>query len=197
MSPEVAELIRYTLWRTIAINSTFRLALWADMLYAADGRWWNHPQNKDVSKFLGMKVSMYTGHDDPDLDVALIQRSETQGFDDRPGFVCTGNNSGYQAIHIAAHAGCSRIVLCGFDMRSVKNRNHWHDNHPHPLRDHGEGIYRGWIENFKTLAPILAKKGIKVLNATPKSALTCFESVDLKKLIDESRPVSPPAPVIV
>lgn len=167
MSAEVAEYVRRNGdWRAIAVNNTHELARWVDLLYAADSTWWQEHHAK-TSGFLGMKVC---AEQTPFPDVLWIRESGREGFDPNPAAIRSGGNSGYGAIHIAAHLGCKRILLFGFDMRG----GHWHPKHKRPLREHGEGIFARWIPRFATLAPELAKRGIEVVNCTPGSALTCF-----------------------
>lgn len=160
MSAAVAETVRtHADVRVIAVNNTFKLARWADVLYAADERWWTK-YHAETTGFLGLKVC---AEQTPFPDVLLI---------DQTG----GGGSGYGALaKIAVPAGCVRVLLCGFDMHG----GHWHAKHEAPLRNAGEGIYRKWMGQFEALAPELAKRGVEVLNCTPGSALKCFPAVSL------------------
>lgn len=173
MSQAVADAVRYvTELRVIAVNSTFRLAPWADMLYAADERWW--AVNKaDALAFTGLKVTV---SQTMQPEVLLLKNSGTQGFDPDPGAIRTGGNSGYQAVHIAAHAGVRRILLCGFDMKG----KHWHPDHPHPLRETQEACFLRWRRHFVDLGDELRRRGVEVWNCTPDSALDCFDRVPLE-----------------
>ncbi len=163
--------------RTITINNTWELAPWADMMYAADASWWNkyHPY---TGRFTGLKVSA-SEECGRYADVLCLQYSERNGFDPDPAFVTKGGNSGFQAIHIAAHAGGSRILLCGFDMRG----GHWHGRHTYPLREHGDGIFAEWIERMATLKAPLAERGIEIINCTPGSALKCWPFIPLEEAL--------------
>lgn len=182
MSQEGADTVKRSGYRSIAVNNTFLLAPWADMLYASDYEWWSWAQVHKLCKltaFHGYKVTL----SDPRLPGVLkLKDGGMHGFDPDPGTLRTGGNGGYQAIHIAAHAGCNRILLCGFDMRG----GHWHGVHPSPLREHGEGTFTKWIANFATLAPELAKRGIEVLNCTPGSALKVWPIVPLEEALARS-----------
>lgn len=175
MCREVVETVRRSRVRVIVINNTHELARWADMLYAADATWWQQYHAKTAG-FLGFKVA---AEETPFTDVLRVVPSGKEGFDPDPGAIRTGGNGGYAAIHIAAHAGCRRILLCGFDMHG----KHWHPRHEYPLRDAGQGIFKRWIARFETLAPELAKRGIEVLNCTPESALSCFPMAKLEDAI--------------
>ncbi len=186
MTPDVVELIRvHPEVRVIVVNNTYELAPWADLLYAADALWWTAPQNRLNGKcnhdrpFLGFKVCV---EDTPYDDVLKIKDGGKEGFDPDPATIRTGGNSGYGAIHIAAHLGCKRILLCGFDMRG----GHWHEQHQIPLRAAGEGMYPRWIERFPLLGSELKARGIEVLNCTPNSALRCFQFADLGEVLAPS-----------
>jgi hypothetical protein len=41
--------------KVVAINTSFQLVPWADMLYACDGKWWDH--YKGVLEFTGLTVT--------------------------------------------------------------------------------------------------------------------------------------------
>jgi len=183
MSAEVAECVRWKhTCRVITVNTTFQLAHWADMFYAADINWWKTywEQIKDLP---GLKV---TCSDQFHLDVLRLRVTGKTGFDENPECIRTGGNSGYQSIHIAAQAGASKILLCGFDMSG----GHWHSRHTDPLRNAGEGIYKRWVEHFDSLVPELASRNVEVVNCTPNSALKAWPYVPLEQAINETRTLS-------
>lgn len=171
MSEAVAEAVRNAGVPTISVNTTHRLAPWADMLYAADETWWNHPDNRDATAFAGLKVSVASVR-----GVLRLRNSGVTGFDADPQSLRTGGNGGYQALHIAVHAGASRVLLCGYDMRGC----HWHGKHPRPLRRTEPEVYAQWCKRYETLLPALAKQGVDVVNVTPGSALSCFRRAVLE-----------------
>ena len=156
----------------IAINDTFRLAPWADMLYAADTGWWRY-HAQDALKFQGLKVTAHESCEFP--AVKLLKRSGDLGFDPDPRFIRTGGNSGYQALHIAIHAGAARVLLLGYDMNASAGA-HWHGQHPRPLRNTDPETYKRWVSRFSALSG----RGAEILNCTPGSALTCFPFDELR-----------------
>jgi hypothetical protein len=183
MSKEIADTVRYHhKYRVITVNTTFQLAPWADIFYAADQKWWAQWW-PDIEKLSGMKV---TCSDNRFPDVLQLRVSGKTGFDPDPSCVRTGGNSGYQAIHVAAHTGAKRILLCGYDMKG----GHWHGRHADPLRNAGEDIYRRWLENFDTLAPELEQRDIEVINCTPNSALKLWPFQPLEQAIEDARTLS-------
>lgn len=176
--------------RVIAINCAYQAAPWADLLYFCDyNRFWLwHRDRAGFRAFAGTKVALEHKHgpaEQPAHDEflrrdpgALILRHYGVG----PGLcglrdgVHTGRNSGYQAINLAFHLGAARIVLLGYDMRSVNGRTHWHSEYRH--EDPPSAYANQMLPCFPALAGDLAKQGVEVLNATPASALTCFRVVD-------------------
>ena len=179
--------------RTIAVNNVGidtvdsatgqvipALAPWADVLFASDAKWWNEYRDRAM-KFEGLKITSMNGLKWPDLrNVCFSPRAP---FDDRPTHVVSGGNSGYQAVHIAAHFGAARILLFGFDMREVNvagvQRRHYFGNHPPPCNSKGK--FERWIVNFKSLAPVLEKRGVALVNCTPGSALRSLQVSTLEQ----------------
>lgn len=182
MSQEVADAVRDVKLPTIVINTTYLLAPWADILYAADQEWWIN--NPDALKFLGLKVTC-TQPIRP--DVLCLENSGREGFDDRPSCIRTGQNSGYQAVHIAAHAKPSRILLFGFNMSG----HNWHGKHPQPLRTTPLEDYLRWLSKWDGLAVELRARGVTVINCTPDSALRCFPTMDAALALKGTQECSP------
>jgi len=110
-------------------------------------------------------------------DVVVMGHGGVAGFDERLTHLRTGSNSGYAATHLAIHLGAARIVLCGFDMRTVGDRAHWFGDH------HWRGPHRTdysiFLYHFRNAAKEFSSRAT-VVNATPGSALTCFPMADLE-----------------
>ena len=178
LSPHQVAAVRWQA-RVIAINDSYRLAPWAEVLYACDARWWDW--HDGAPSFAGLKVSQDAklAHTHP--DVRLLRATGVDGFDPHPGNLRTGKNGGYQAIHPAVHLGAAKIVLLGYDMRPAEGRTHWHDGHP--VRTRPEVYGDTMLPRFATLTGPLAKLGVKVINATPNSALDVFPRASLVRAL--------------
>ncbi len=156
--------------RVIAVNDTVFLAWWADWLHSSDLKWWQwHIQR--VQHFKGVKTTV-----DPCVPSAWVTKKLSKtgktGFDPSPEN-CRGNNSGYQAIHCAVHAGAKRILLLGFDMRGT----HWFGSHPDAVED---GRAETMAPHFATLTAPLKELGVEVFNCSgPGSLLDCFPKREL------------------
>lgn len=156
--------------RVIVVNDAFRLAPWADMLYAADARWWQH--NPDALAFTGKKLCAQPHRPE---GVFYIQSSGVGGFDPDPARIRTGGNSGYQAIHVAIHQGATKIILLGFDMHGT----HYFGPHKAPLRNTHEVSFRLWRERFSALN----NRGAEIINCTPGSKLRAFPVMTLDQAL--------------
>ncbi len=122
MCLQVSEKVRASNLPTIVINDTHRLAPWADALYSCDAKWWQH-HAAEALKFPGLKITQDLCVEFP--QVLRLTNSGRDGFDPDPSCIRTGNNSGYQALHIAVQAGAARVLLCGYDMRAIDSKLHW------------------------------------------------------------------------
>jgi hypothetical protein len=153
--------------RVIAINDAYRLAPWADVLYACDDQWFRW--HRDVPGFAGLKYTI-----DPRAAsrprVQLLRNTGSTGLETDPSGLRTGANSGYQAINLAVHLGAARILLLGYDMQRRGGRDHWFGAHPNQTSP----PFQLFRRQFGALVDPLAARGVTVLNCTPDSALDVF-----------------------
>ncbi|HVJ44725.1 MAG TPA: hypothetical protein VM639_24725 [Dongiaceae bacterium] len=165
--------------RVIAVNDCWRLAPWADCLFAADASWWQ-AKGPRPDEFAGMRVTTDRTNP-PGCKVMLWNRMTGLAADRR--YLCTGANSGYSAVNLAVHLnnGTAPIVLLGYDMTG----EHFFGRHPEPLRNPEESHFRQWRENFATLAEAAAKRDrpIEIINASRETALTCFPCMPLEEAL--------------
>ncbi len=190
MTREVAETVRSSGCRVIAVNDQGvdkngkpAMAPWADIMYASDSTWW-HNMKREAARFKGRKVTVARqGNIDPNPisdDVVVMAHGGVAGFDERPTHLRTGSNSGYAATHLAIHLGAARIVLCGFDMRTVGDKAHWFGDH------HWRGPHRTdysiFLYHFRNAAKEFSRRAT-IINATHGSALKCFPFMDLKEAL--------------
>lgn len=187
MSPAIAASLRGRC-RVVAVNNNGvptvdaggvnheAAAPWADVLYAADRLWW-HNNRAAAENFAGLKATMMpNGFTDfvPVVDgVRILGNGGPRGFDERTDYLRTGWNSGYQALHLAAHFGVARVLLIGFDMHG-NGGEHWHGDHS--WRPGYRSRYELFLSAFDELAAELGRRGVDVVNCTPGSALKCFRT---------------------
>lgn len=159
------------------------VAPWADILIASDRRWWIENEAQ-ARAFAGLKVTVEPPGGCERLnwhDVKQLKNGGAVLFDDRRTHLGGGGNSGFHAVHLAAHYGAKKILLCGFDMKGELGKQHHFGEHP--WRFNFRLPFDLFIERFTKSAPEFAKRGIKVINCTPGSALTCFPSMTIEEAL--------------
>jgi hypothetical protein len=167
--------------RVIAINDSWRLAPWADVLYFCDAPWYRRNLNEIQERFTGRYV--VTIAEDRFPGVTQLRCSGALGLDQDPGSLRHGNNSGYQAIHLAYHFGASRIVLVGYDMHA-NGRNHWHNRDAgRDSKDFNQTLQLDMLPCFEYLKQPLLDAGVTVVNASPNSALKVWPYRNLLELV--------------
>ncbi|MDZ7711702.1 MAG: hypothetical protein U5L06_00615 [Rhodovibrio sp.] len=180
LTPGDCERVRQAGLPTIAVNNAgLDMAPWADIHHACDGRWWHaHPEA------LAFDRPKFCLVDDPPAGVRKLNLVSGGGLDDRPDTVRAGQNSGYQALHLAAvNFGAARVILLGYDMQHTGGAVHYHGRHPAPLRNPAVKDMPGWVAHFDAVAPELERRGVDVLNASRATALTCFQRVALEEVL--------------
>lgn len=166
--------------RVVVVNDGYRLAPWADVLWACDGKWWEHHQG--VPSFTGLKFSL-----DKKAErwpgVQALQRLGSHGLSLDPSGVTTGGNSGMQAIGAAVHLGASRIVLLGYDMQTAGKKTHWFGKHPPALERLSP--YDSFMSAFATMVQPLKKAGIEVINCSRSTSLAAFPCRPLEEVLSQ------------
>jgi len=146
----------------LAVNATFRMTPWADVVYMGDLL---AVRQYDAE----VKRTMWQGHT---RWTGCSLSKQQYGWNFMPG-LSRGGNSGHQAIHLAAKFGARRILLLGLDMQAAPDgRRHWHPEHPKPLTQ--RSLWDEWKIKMGVLAKELEKQGVSVVNCSRVSALECF-----------------------
>ena len=167
--------------RTIAVNSTFRLAPWADVVYSNDEDWYEAHLNELRESARGM---FCCGH--PTWRSIFVNsipfNREARGLIDSPDEIAWGMNSGAAALNLALYFGAARIVMLGFDQGWQKEKGHWHPPHPRHLQQRKPGFHR-WAGWFKQASLDFAAMGVEVVNCSRATTLDCFKRADLREVL--------------
>lgn len=149
LTVEDCELVRK--WRSsgegrivIVTNTTFRMAPWADVLFAMDKKWWT-AHVPEAALFAGQKVCV----GDSFREITTVRLSNC-------------GNSGCGAMLYAHQLGAKRLVLLAFDGMGHSGKVHWHPDHPKPLGN--AGSWRAWPRQMDAALKRLPKT--RVLNAS-------------------------------
>lgn len=152
--------------RVIAINNSWRLAPWCDVIYAGDYQWW-----KANARHIEIPAERFS------------HQSRATEFGCEFFIRGTGLNSGLAGIHLAEYFGAKRIVLLGYDCQPTGGRNHWHEDHA-TLNNPNEISYRIWLKQFRNVDPGLKRK---IVNCSRETALTGFSRARLEDELSGSQ----------
>lgn len=167
----------------IAINTSWQMAPFADMLYACDGAWWRAKEKpgeatnyeRVAANFHKSQLWTQDVNAAREFGLQLIRSQNKPGLSRRRDVIYQGANGAYQAMNLAFFAGVKRFVLLGVDCKG----GHWHGNHPSPLSN--SLPHKMWMDRFAGLASDLRDEGIPVVNCSPGTALRAFPTGDIER----------------
>jgi hypothetical protein len=113
-----------------------------------------------------------------DAAVHMLRQGERFGLSSDPAKVALGGNSGYQAANLAVLTGVATVILLGYDAREPAHgaQEHWFGAHP---RRTPTAVYAKYREAFARSVKAFKEAGVRVINATPGSAIDAFERMAL------------------
>lgn len=157
---------------TIAINRSFELAPWANVVYMGDLR---------AIQEYGPRVLKPQLWSCSEL-AATLHGAQWTRFSPGEGLgkdrIMGNGNSGFQAINLAYLFGARKIILLGFDMKpGPAGEKHWHMDHPVPLVQ--TQCFPEWILKGRKLADDLRAAGADCVDCTPGGALEGFRKGQL------------------
>lgn len=182
----------------IAINDAYLLADFADAHYAADKKWHDWHCKGIDKPTLGLKAAQvrerwetYAGERctiEPNMDFGYAHVLRNKHFPNHglglsldPGALVTGRNGGFQALNLAILAGATRVILLGYDGKpDAKGRSHWFGAHPKPTPD---AAYSEYKKSFSAAETEILEAGVKVINASPGSAIDSFEKMTIEEAL--------------
>jgi hypothetical protein len=162
--------------RVITVNSTWRLAPWADVHYSSDPPWWREEIDAMRAKCRG---EFWTGDADyaPEGMHRCPYDKKVAGISARPGVIGWGGNSGFCALGLAFQFGAARIVMLGFD----QSGGHWHGDHPEGVRRPAN--WSLWRGHFARAALDFKRLGVEVINCSRETTLRCFALKPLREVL--------------
>jgi hypothetical protein len=170
--------------KIIAVNDNWRMAPWAEILYAADAKWWRYYGYS--REFLGQRWTQHNNgstwaEEARKVGIRVIRSANLDGVSTDPRIIHLGGNSGFQAINLAIHTGAKRILLLGFDCIAVGPKSHWFGHHPPELqRDSPYALFR---DAFRKTAPQIQELGVDVINCSRMTTVDAFRKARLQDII--------------
>lgn len=182
----------------IGVNAAYLIGDWIDMVVFGDRRFFLE-NRLQLAEFPGLKVACnpkMSGHqyDGERIKYLKRDRERAKGISKHPDRVSWNGNSGAAAISIAVHTGVKRIILLGFDMRlGEDDRQHWHSLYKFPQKKRrnrrnnkivpaGLPFHRHLL-GFPEIAKDANRMGVTILNASPNSAIECFQKTNVSELL--------------
>ncbi len=161
----------------LGINNAYQITDKLSHLYACDAKWWHkhYAHTPNCRKFSLEDTEIF--------DVEKLINDGVEGLSHTWPRVRNGRNSGYQALNLAYLLGYTRIILLGYDMQATDNKIHWHEDHPVNLHNPDSGRMQKWRAYYQGIAQELASVGVKVINASRRTALQCFPQARLEDVL--------------
>jgi len=130
-----------------------------------DKKWWTDHYSEVLECFKG----------------ELTTTAKMDGFNVRKVEVAQYRNSGANCVSLAARRGAKDVVLLGYDCMTDGALTHWHGSHPVGLSD--AKTIKVWPLIFDRVAKDMKRDGVRVVNASRRTALRCFERVQLEETL--------------
>jgi hypothetical protein len=171
----------------IVVQDAYRMIPWADVLYGCDPKWWRyHDGAFEGEKWSTHDRSKHSANDKTEAhekwNVHCVTGAHGSTFSLDPSVINYGSNSGFQAINLAILFSCEHIILIGFDMQKTGEKAHFFGDYPENLQTGTE--YTEFAKHFDIAAKKLPAH-IRIVNATPVSALQCFPKMSLEQALEE------------
>lgn len=160
---EDVEQVRLAGLPTIAVNSSWEIAPFADVVYAGDLKWWEMYRHR-----VPTTAARWTCHERAATEFGLFHQKAFGPY-----------NSGTRALELAADFGAARILMLGYDCGFSKGRMHWHQDHPKPLGNPTRPRVQVWGVQFARVAQLLKRRGVEIVNCSRATTLTCFRRASL------------------
>lgn len=167
--------------RFIAINNSWELAPWADVLYACDAPWWRKHDGRLTNwrNFKGLKITQdEIARQEFGINRVICERHHENLVLDRLGQVGWGGNSGFHCINLCLQWGVKKIILVGYDMQ-LDGGSHWHGDHPEQMNNPTPANVTRWRNTIDNNAQKIHDLGVKVINCSPVSALRRYPKMSL------------------
>ena len=163
---EDCEALRVAGIPTVAVNTSWRAARHACVIYAGDEGWWKaHIDEIDID------AERWTSAKQAARRMRLHWHVRTGPY-----------NSGMRAVQLAMDKGAKRIILLGFDC-SLANGIHWHGPHTKTGNPRPDSA-AAWQRHFAGVAAEAKKRRVTIVNCSRYTALKCFARATLESELE-------------
>ena len=124
----------------------------------------------------------------PSKNITFLRRLDGQNVSDNPSEVYGGGTSGFGALQICFHKKAKTIVLFGYDYDGNYDGGfRYNERHYDKKRAQIAENWQAWSNHFDIYVPHLNRRGVRVVNACPTSAIRCFQRMDQNDGVDLAR----------
>lgn len=113
----------------------------------------------------------------PSKNITFLKRLDGQGLSDDPSVIYGGGTSGFGALQVCLHKRAKQIVLFGFDYDGASHAP------TEKRRAQNAANWSACAEHFRVFVPYLTEHRVSIFNASPMSAITCFQKVALQDAV--------------
>lgn len=155
----------------IAVNDSYKLCPWADMVFACDVKWWIH-NREGISYHPNCWTLEDIGcHFNKRFDRPILNEIPyTTEFGIYSDKVHHASNSGYVAIQVARILGAKKIILIGFDHQHTDNKRHWFGDHDKKVFSKNADNVDKWVTDIDHL--LLHMSDVDIVNCSLQTAIT-------------------------
>ena len=192
LTPEQIQTARGKGFRLFGCNLTYEIAPDLEVLYAVNENFWFHYWDRGLADHAAAKWTTSklaaAAH-----GINWIGEKNRPGLSTDPAYVHHGHGSGYTLVNLAYLFGAKRIILLGYDLRYAPDYNgrerkigsmprHYFGEYPSlmqhwPKQKVRNGVHFELVELYRTVAD---QGLVEIVNATPGSAIDCFERRDIE-----------------
>jgi hypothetical protein len=168
----------------VAINDSYRLAPWAEVLYSCDYAWWAH--HKGAPDFKGLKLTHDRRACNEFKNLNRVEIEKVNSDDvliERPNHIGAGGNSGFQAFNLVIQFGATGIMLIGIDCNLSKGE-HWHGRHHYMMNNPMETNVKRWKKAFDGSAARVLSLGVDVVNCSTTSSLEKYPKLSVDQALE-------------
>lgn len=159
--------------RVLAVNDAIFPCWFADIFHASDKAWWEKHEGLPAARAVKtcLEITRFR-------NIRTLKNTGIEGFDETPGCVRGGSNSGFQAVHLGAKVFLPKaIVLVGYDYTDDGARSHYFGKHEGAM-DKTSNV-QNWRKYLQDLTDELGRRNIKVFNATLQSTIKWLPRISL------------------
>lgn len=177
----------------IAVNAAFMIGDWVDIIFFGDSGFLRKYE-RELAAHPALKVACHPEVQNYDWIKFLSRDRHPFGISRTAGTVSWNGNSGAAAISMAVHSGAKRVLLLGFDMCLVDNRQHWHglyrmNGSPPTLRKKNGHIVGGvpfdrHLHGFPMIARDAKQFGVQILNVSAESRIKDFHKTTINEVLN-------------